>query len=126
MSRRFNIIVTVVISTIFLGVTAVFLAIVCAGSGKRVKTFGLSAVYYVCELFGIDYSFTPTVTEYSDVLQWEILLPSDWAGFTASAKEYFALLIGGENFAGYWAESRRRDARRGKGHCCSVAPASSC
>ena len=103
MSRRFNIIVTVVISAIFLGLLAVFWQSYVR-FGEACKDFGLSAAYYVCELFGIDYSFTPTVTEYSGVLQWEILLPSDWQGFTASAKEYFALLIGGENFAGYWAK----------------------
>ena len=99
MSRRFNIIVTVVISAIFLGLTAVFWQ-----SYVRFKDFGLSVAYYVCELFGIDYSFTPTVTEYSNVLQWEIFLPSDWEGFTAAAKQYFSLLIDGENFAGYWAK----------------------
>ena len=103
MSRRFNIIVTVVISAIFLGLTAVFRQSYVR-FGEACKDFGLSAAYYVCELFGIDYSFTPTVTEYSGVLQWEILLPDDWNGFTASAKEYFALLISGENFAGYWAK----------------------
>ena len=103
MSRRFNIIVTAVISAIFLGLTAVFWQSY-ARFGEACKDFGLSAAYYVCELFGIDYSFTPTVMEYSDVLQWEILLPDDWAGFTASAKEYFALLISGENFAGYLAK----------------------
>ena len=103
MSRRFNIIVTIVISAIFLGLTAVFRQSYVR-FGEACKDFGLSVAYYVCELFGIDYSFTPTVTEYSGVLQWEILLPSDWAGFTASAKEYFALLISGENFAGYLAK----------------------
>lgn len=101
MSRRFNIIVTVVISGIFLGLLAVFWQSYVR-FGETCKDFGLSAAYYFCELFGIDYSFMPTVTEYSDVMQWEILLPDDWEGFTASAKEYFALLINGENFAGYW------------------------
>ena len=102
MSRRFNIAVTVVISGIFLGLTAVFWQSYVR-FGESCRDFGLSVAYYVCELFGVDYSFTPTVTEYSNVLQWEILLPADWNGFTASAKEYFALLIDGENFAGYWA-----------------------
>ena len=103
MSRRFNIIVTIVISAIFLGLTAVFWQSYVR-FWETCKDLGLSAAYYVCELFGIDYSFTPTVTEYSGVLQWEILLPDDWNGFTSSAKEYFALLISGENFAGYWAK----------------------
>ena len=102
MNRRFNIAVTVVISAIFLGLTAIFWQSYVR-FGESCRDFGLSVAYYVCELFGIDYSLTPTVTEYSGVLQWEILLPSDWNGFTASAKEYFVLLIDGENFAGYWA-----------------------
>ena len=102
MSRRFSIIVTVVISAIFLGLTAVFWQSYVRFA-ESCRDFGLSVAYYFCELFGIDYSFTPTVTEYSGVLQWEILLPADWDGFTAAAKQYFSLLIDGENFAGYWA-----------------------
>ena len=102
MNRRFNIAVTAIISLAF-----VVLGIFVFGQSyvrfaESCRDFGLSVAYYFCELVGIDYSFTPTVTEYSGVLQWEILLPDDWAGFTASAKEYFALLIDGENFAGYW------------------------
>ena len=102
MSRRFSIIVTVFISAIFLGLTAVFWQSYVRFA-ESCRDFGLSVAYYFCELFGIDYSFTPTVTEYSGVLQWEILLPADWDGFTAAAKQYFSLLIDGENFAGYWA-----------------------
>ena len=102
MSRRFSIIVTVVISAILLGLTAVFWQSYVRFA-ESCRDFGLSVAYYFCELFGIDYSFTPTVTEYSGVLQWEILLPADWDGFTAAAKQYFSLLIDGENFAGYWA-----------------------
>lgn len=102
MSRRFHISVTVVLSVFFLALTAVFWQSY-ARFGEACKDFGLSVAYYVYELFGIDYSFTPTVTEYSIVLQWEILLPADFDAFTASARNYFSLLIDGENFAGYWA-----------------------
>ena len=101
MSRRFNIAVTVIISLAFVALGAVFRQSYVR-FGEACRDFGLSVAYYFCELIGIDYSFTPTVTGYSDVLQWEILLPSDLDGFTASAKEYFALLIDGENFASYW------------------------
>ena len=103
MNRRFSIAVTLVISAIFLGLTAVFWQSYVR-FGESCRDFGLSVAYYVCELFGIDYSFTPTVTEYSNVMQWEILLPHDWNGFTVSAKEYFALLIDGDNFSAYWAK----------------------
>lgn len=101
MSRRFNIIVTIVISGIFLGLLFVFwqsYARFC----EACKDFGLSVAYYFCELFGADYSFTPTVTQYSDVLQWEIFLPGDFNEFTISASNFFVMLTDKENFAGYW------------------------
>jgi hypothetical protein len=101
MSKRFNIAVTVIISLAFLALGAAFWQSYVR-FGEACRDFGLSVAYYFCELIGIDYSFTPTVTEYSDVLQWEILLPSDLEGFTASAGNFFSLLIDGENFAGYW------------------------
>ena len=101
MSRRFHISVTALLSLAFLALGAVFWQSYVR-FWETCQDFGLSVAYYFCELFGIDYSFTPTVTEYSGVMQWEILLPSDFDGFAASAKEYFVLLIDGENFTGYW------------------------
>ena len=101
MSKRFNIAVTVIISLAFVALGAVFWQSYVRFA-ESCRDFGLSVAYYFCELIGIDYSFTPTVTEYSDVLQWEILLPSDLEGFTASAGKFFSLLIDGGNFAGYW------------------------
>ena len=104
MNRRFNIAVTAIISLAFLALGVFVFGQSYVRFAESCRDFGLSVAYYFCELIGIDYSFSPTVTEYSGVMQWEILLPDDWAGFTASAKEYFALLINGENFAGYWAK----------------------
>lgn len=101
MSRRFHISVTVIISLIFLALTAVFWQSY-ARFGEACKDFGLSVAYYFCELFGADYSFTPTVTKYSGVLQWEIVLPADFNEFTVSAGNFFAMLTDKENFAGYW------------------------
>lgn len=101
MSRRFHISVTVIISLIFLALTAVFWQSY-ARFGETCKDFGISVAYYFCELFGADYSFTPTVTEYSGVLQWEIFLPADFNQFTVSAGNFFAMLTDKENFAGYW------------------------
>lgn len=101
MSRRFNIAVTVIISLAFVALGAVFWQSYVRFAESS-RDFGLSVAYYFCELIGIDYFFTPTVTEYSGVLQWEIFLPSDLEGFTASAWNFFSLLIDGENFAGYW------------------------
>ena len=122
MSRRFHISVTVmVMSGALPGADRP-----CSGSrmrrfGEACKDFGLSVAYYFCELFGIDYSFTPTVTEYSGVLQWEILLPADFRRvhcfggqllFAAHRRRKLFGLLGG---------SRRRHARRGKGHCGGIA-----
>ena len=102
MSRRFHISLTVIFSLAFIAFGAVFWQSYVR-FWETCQDFGLSVAYYFCELFSIDYSFMLTVTEYSNVMQWEILLPSDFDGFTASAKEYFALLIDGENLSGYWA-----------------------
>lgn len=101
MSRRFHISVTVIISLIFLALIAVFWQSY-ARFGEACKDFGLSVAYYFCELFGANYSFTPTVTEYSGVLQWEIVLPADFNEFTVSVGNFFAMLTDKENFAGYW------------------------
>lgn len=66
--------------------------------------FGRSAAYYFCGIFGIERNILPTVTEYSSVMRWEILLPPDFAGFQSSAAEYFALLFSKDNFTA-WGQS---------------------
>ena len=98
---RRNVIITVIISLAFLALGAVFWQSYLR-FGEACRDLGLSVAYYFCELFGLEYAFTPTVTGYSSVMQWDILLPSDFAGFTGAAGKYFSLLISGENFAGYW------------------------
>lgn len=92
MNKRFNIAVTVIISLAFVALGAVFRQSYVRFA-ESCRDFGLSVAYYFCELIGIDYFFTPTVKEYSEVLQWEILLPSDFDGFTASAGNFFSLLV---------------------------------
>ena len=100
---RRNVIITVIISLAFLALGAVFWQSYLR-FGEACRDLGLSVAYYFCELFGAEYTFTPTVTGYSSVMQWDILLPSDFAGFTDAAGKYFSLLISGENFSGYWAK----------------------
>ena len=99
--KKRNIIISVIISLVFLALGAVFWQSYLR-FGEACRDLGLSVAHYFCELFGIDYFFTPTVTEYSAVMQWDVLLPSDFAGFTDAAGRFFSLLISGENFAGYW------------------------
>ena len=101
MIKKANYAITVIISLVFLAFGAVFWQSYLR-FGEACRDLSLSVAHYFCALFSIDYSFTPTVTEYSAVLQWDILLPSDFAGFIDAVGKYFSLLISGENFSGYW------------------------
>ena len=62
---------------------------------------GRSVGYCFCEICGTEHGITPTVTEYSGVMQRDIVFPSDFTGFRASANKYFTLLIRKDNFTGW-------------------------
>ena len=86
-------------------VWTVMLAIFTFGSsylrlGEAFRDFGLSVKFFFCQLFHLPNSTPPTVTEYSDVLSWQ-LLPEEWNGFTEQVKAYFTLLFSGKNFRAY-------------------------
>lgn len=102
--RTFNICLTVVITAAFILLGAFVFGDSYLRFGETTKDFGLSVGYYFCTLFGLDHDIVPSVTEYSSVMDWDILLPSDFEGFTSQAKSFFSLLVDGENFAGYWAK----------------------
>ena len=104
MNRRrvFNICLSVLITAAFALLAVFVFSDSYLRFGEAVKDFGLSVGYYFCTLFGIEHNIVPSVTEYSSVMDWSILLPSDLEGFTSQSKSFFALLIDGENFASYW------------------------
>mgnify|MGYP000531289260 FL=1 len=106
MNRRgtFNICLTVVITAAFILLGAFVFGDSYLRFGETAKDFGLSVGYYFCTLFGLDHDIVPSVTEYSSVMDWDILLPSDFESFTSQATSFFSLLVDGENFAGYWAK----------------------
>ena len=106
MNRRriFNICLTIVITAAFILLGAFVFGDSYLRFGETSKDFGLSVGYYFCTLFGLDHDIVPSVTEYSSVMDWDILLPSDFEGFTSQAKSFFSLLVDEENFAGYWAK----------------------
>lgn len=106
MNRRrvFNICLSVLITAAFALLAVFVFSDSYLRFGEAVKDFGLSVGYYFCTLFGIEHNIVPSVTEYSSVMDWSILLPSDLEGFTSQSKSFFALLIDGENFASYWAK----------------------
>ena len=102
--RTFNICLTVVITAAFILLGAFVFGDSYLRFGETAKDFGLSVGYYFCTLFGLDHDIVPSVTEYSSVMDWSILLPSDFEGFTSQATSFFSLLVDGENFSGYWAK----------------------
>lgn len=61
-----------------------------------------SIKFYFCEIFGIAHNTVPTVNSWSEVIEWDILLPSDFEAFKVSAVQFFELLADKENFIGYW------------------------
>ena len=69
--------------------------------GESCEDFGLSVGYYFTTLFKSNDIVTPSVTEYSDVLQWNILLPEEWGDFKQEAEDYFTNLGSEENIAAY-------------------------
>lgn len=102
--RTSNICLTVVITAAFILLGAFVFGDSYLRFGETAKDFGLSVGYYLCTLFGLDHDIVPSVTEYSSVMDWDILLPSDFEGFTSQAKSFFSLLVDEENFLGYWAK----------------------
>ena len=106
MNRRrvFNICLSVLITATFALLAVFVFSDSYLRFGEAVKDFGLSVGYYFCTLFGIEHNIVPSVTEYSSVMDWSILLPSNFEGFTSQSKSFFALLIDGENFAAYWSK----------------------
>ncbi len=104
MNRRntVNIIFSAIVSVGFV-LLGVF---VFSSSYLRVFEAGGSLInsikFYFCEIFGITHNTVPTVNSWSEVIEWDILLPSDFEAFKVSAVQFFELLADKENFIGYW------------------------
>lgn len=73
------------------------------------RDFGLSVAYYFCELFGIEYGFTPTVNDfpkfpffpsYGDNVP-AVPLPDNVQDFQSNWARYWQLWTDKENFFGY-------------------------
>ncbi len=57
--------------------------------------------YYFCVIFGLGDASHASVTEYSNVLNWETLLPHNFDEFAENASGYFSMLFSGENVKAY-------------------------
>lgn len=99
---RRNVIITVVLSVAFLLLGGFVFWRSYVRFWETLQDLGRSVGFYFGTLFGIEHSITPTVTEFSSVMRWDILLPSDFKTFTERVQIYLSLLIDKENFAGYW------------------------
>ena len=64
-----------------------------------------SCKFYFYEIFGIEHITIPTVTQYSNVLEWSWFIPVDFEAFKTAAGEYFKLLFNKENFTSYIASA---------------------
>ena len=62
-----------------------------------------SLKFYFCALFNIHTDVTPTVANYSKIVEWNIILPADFATFKEKVSLYFSTLFDKNNFFSYWA-----------------------
>ncbi|MDE6867645.1 MAG: hypothetical protein K2J83_00670, partial [Clostridia bacterium] len=69
--------------------------------GETLLDFGRSIAYYFCEIFGIPHSITPTVNDFSQVVDNTVPLPDNFDGFKTNALLYFQLLVDKGNFYGW-------------------------
>ncbi|MGN1061852.1 MAG: hypothetical protein ACI4RO_01875, partial [Candidatus Scatosoma sp.] len=60
-----------------------------------------SGKYYFLVLFASPPSDLPSVTEYSKVISWTAILPSDFIAFKENAVTFFKTLISKENFVSW-------------------------
>ena len=79
---RRNVIITVVLSVAFLLLGGFVFWLSYVRFWETLQDFGRSVGFYFGTLFGIEHSITPTVTKFSSVMRWDILLPSDFKTFT--------------------------------------------
>ena len=83
--RILNITFSVVLTIVF-----ILLGVFCFNTsylrfGESVVDLWQSCKFYFFEIFGIPHLTIPTVEQFSDVLEWNIFLPSDYEAFKATA-----------------------------------------
>ena len=96
--RRLNIALTIALTTAFilLGILT-FRQSYCRTFEALIDLYG-GFKYYFRVLFGFGAEGLPSVTDYSKVMEWTVILPSDFESFKANATTYFSMLFSKENF----------------------------
>ena len=96
--KRLNTALTIALTAAFVLLGAfVFKVAYCRTFEALTDLYG-SFKYYFCVLFGFETNGLPGVTEYSEVLNWSIFLPSDFESFKSNFVAFFELLVSNENF----------------------------
>lgn len=98
LQKRLNIALTIAltIAIILLG-AFVFRVAYCRIFEALIDLYG-GFKYYLCVLFGLPTNDLPSVTDYSKVMEWTVILPSDFEGFKVNTTAYFSMLFSKENF----------------------------
>ena len=96
--RRLNIALTLALTTAFilLGIFT-FRQSYCRTFEALIDLYG-GFKYYFRVLFGFKTEGLPSVTDYSKVMEWTVILPSDFESFKVNATTYFSMLFSKENF----------------------------
>lgn len=101
MRRKIYIPFTVLLSCVFVLVSALCFSSSFVRIFESIKDFGLSIAFYFCQIFGVKHNITPTVNDYTHVFDTPPALPPDSDGFIINSKSFFTLLFSADNF-GAW------------------------
>lgn len=101
--RVLNILLTVALTATFILLGALVFRTSYIRLFYACKDFGLSVVYYFCEMFGISHNITPTVNTIPEIQTPQVTLPTDFDGFKDNSAQYFSLLFSSDNFNGWLA-----------------------
>ena len=103
--QRLNIALTIVLTTAFimLGIFT-FRQSYCRTIEALIDLYG-GFKYYFCVLFGFETEGLPSVTDYSKVMEWTVILPSDFESFKVKLAAYFSMLFSKENFLSWLSAS---------------------
>lgn len=101
--RKLHIIVSAVVSAGIVALGAVVFRESWMRAWEAVLDLLRSLGFYFCELFALQHTIVPTVTEKSKIFLLEFRFADNASDFFSDAGEYFSLLFSGGNFRGFLA-----------------------
>lgn len=104
LQRRLNIGLTIALTATFILLGAFVFRIAYIRTFEGLIDLNGSFKYYFCVLFDLPTDNLPTVTRYSDVLNWSIFLPADFESFKVNVTTFFSLFVSKENFISWLSE----------------------